>query len=72
MAVAVGKPATIRCEARGSPEPKIHWLREGRKITSRTVPNVRIRDGGKTLQVSVTRGQHVLDNLYYVINLKLT
>ena len=47
----IGSPATMHCPASGSPTPSVKWLREGLPITFIDHPNLRVQDGGHTLQV---------------------
>ena len=41
----------MHCPAYGTPEPTIRWIREGMPITFLDHPNLRVQDGGQTLQI---------------------
>jgi hemicentin len=51
QSVVIGSPAAMHCPAFGTPEPTIRWIREGAPITFLDHPNLRIQDGGHTLQI---------------------
>lgn len=41
----------MHCPASGSPEPTYRWIRDGEPFTFVSHPNLRVQDGGQTLQV---------------------
>lgn len=51
LPVVIGSPAAMHCPAYGTPEPTIRWIREGVPITFLDHPNLRVQDGGRTLQI---------------------
>ena len=47
----IGNTIEMDCRASGIPDPNLRWIREGELFTFVSHPNLRIQDGGQTLQV---------------------
>lgn len=51
ISVVKESTVTLECEANGVPEPQLTWIKDGKVIEITQQPHIRIKDGGKTLQV---------------------
>ena len=49
--VVLGQPLHIECDASGTPEPAIIWLREGEPLSYLGNPNLRLEEEGRRLRI---------------------